>query len=360
MYFFLPAYYFYWSTRNTAGVDMKAMVLEAPNSLALRDVDRPVIGEGEVLVRVTNTGICGTDQSIFYGGIPVDYPRIMGHEAVGEIVEGEGADDIGRGARIIMDPVIYCGRCYQCRAGQSNLCPNGGLVGRDSDGGFADFVTVPAGNVHALPEEIADREAPLIQVLTTCLHAHRMANIFPGEAVVVIGLGVTGQLHIQLAKARGAYPVIGVTRSAWKRELAMELGADLTAPPGDEAMKAVRDATGGRGVDLAIECASRISVLAEAMNMARIGGRVLAYSTYTEKEGKLPFYDWYYKELQIINARAAKSEDYPACIDLVRRGDVRLGPLISHTLPLQQLGDALGILTGGDGSRHMKVILDHG
>lgn len=146
---------------------MKAMVLEAPNSLALRDVDRPVIGEGEVLVRVTNTGICGTDQSIFYGGIPVDYPRIMGHEAVGEIVEGEGPDGIGRGARIIMDPVIYCGRCYQCRAGQSNLCPNGGLVGRDSDGGFADFVTVPAGNVHALPEEIVDREAPLIQVLTT-------------------------------------------------------------------------------------------------------------------------------------------------------------------------------------------------
>lgn len=338
---------------------MKAMVLEAPSSLALRNVDRPVLGESEVLVRVTNSGICGTDQSIFYGGIPVAYPRIMGHEAVGEIVEGEGAGGIGRGARIIVDPVIYCGRCYQCRAGQSNLCPNGGLVGRDSDGGFADFVTVPAGNVHVLPEQIADREAPLIQVLTTCLHAHRMANIFPGEAVVVIGLGVTGQLHIQLAKARGAWPVIGVTRSAWKRELAMELGADLTAPPGDEAMKAVRDATDGRGVDLAIECASRISVLAEAMNMARIGGRVLAYSTYTEKEGKLPFYDWYYKELQIINARAAKSEDYPACIDLVRRGDVRLAPLISHTLPLQQLGDALGILTGGDGSRHMKVILDH-
>jgi 2-desacetyl-2-hydroxyethyl bacteriochlorophyllide A dehydrogenase len=338
---------------------MKAMVLEAPSTLALREVKRPPLRDGNVLVRVTNTGICGTDQSIYYGGIPVSYPLIMGHEAVGEIVEGEGAGGLGPGSRIIVDPVCYCGKCYQCRAGQTNLCPEGGLVGRDLDGGFAEFVTVPAGNVHRLPDEVADGAAPLIQVLTTCLHAHRMAKIFPGEAVVVIGLGVTGQLHVQLAKARGANPVIGITRSEWKRDLAGQLGADITAAPGDDATRAVLDATDGRGADLAIECASRVSVLAQAMNLARIGGRVLAYSTYTEKQGELPFYDWYFKELQIINARAAKSEDYPACIDLVRRGQVRLDPLISHTLPLPRLDEALALLTGGDGGRHMKVILDH-
>ena len=338
---------------------MKAMVLEAPNSLALRDVERPPLEEGSVLVQVRNTGICGTDQSIYYGGIPVNYPLIMGHEAVGEIVEGEAAGGLGRGARVIIDPVCYCGRCYQCRAGQTNLCPNGGLIGRDRDGGFADFAAVPAGNLYGLPDAVSDNAAPLIQVLTTCLHAHRLAKIFPGEAVVVIGLGVTGQLHVQLAKARGAYPVIGITRSAWKRELAEELGADITAAPGEDATRAILDATDGRGADLVIECASRVSVLAQAMTLARIGGRVLAYSTYTEKQGELPFYDWYYKELQIISARAAKSEDYPACIDLVQRGQVRLEPLISHTLPLPKLDEALALLTGGGDARHMKVILDH-
>ncbi len=338
---------------------MKAMVLEAPNSLALRKVARPPLEDGNVLVRVRNTGICGTDQSIYYGGIPVSYPLIMGHEAVGEIVEGEGAGGLALGARVILDPVYFCGRCYQCQAGQTNLCPNGGLVGRDRDGGFAEYVAVPAGNVYGLPVEIPDGAAPLIQVLTTCLHAHRLAKIFPGEAVAVIGLGVTGQLHVQLAKARGAYPVIGITRSEWKRELAAELGADVTAAPGGDATRAIREATGGRGADLVIECASRVSVLAQAMNLARIGGRVLAYSTYTEKQGELPFYDWYFKELQIINARAAKSEDYPACIDLVQRGQVRLEPLISHTLPLPKLDEALALLTGGDSSRHMKIILDH-
>ncbi|MDH3231527.1 MAG: alcohol dehydrogenase catalytic domain-containing protein [Alphaproteobacteria bacterium] len=338
---------------------MKAMVLEAPSSLALREVERPPLGDGNVLVQVRNTGICGTDQSIYYGGIPVSYPLIMGHEAVGEIVEGEGAGGLGPGSRVILDPVYFCGQCYQCRAGQTNLCPNGGLVGRDRDGGFAEFVTVPAGNVFRLPDGVTDGAAPLIQVLTTCLHAHRLAKIFPGEAVAVIGLGVTGQLHVQLAKARGAHPVIGITRSEWKRDLAEELGADVTAPPGAEAARAIRDATDGRGADLVIECASRVKVLAEAMTLARIGGRVLAYSTYTEKQGELPFYDWYFKELQIINARAAKSEDYPACIDLVQRGQVRLDPLISHTLPLAKLDEALALLTGGGGSRHMKVILDH-
>jgi len=338
---------------------MKAMVLEAPNTLSLRKVARPQLHEGDVLVRVRNTGICGTDQSIYYGGIPVSYPLIMGHEAVGEIVGGEAPGGLGPGARVILDPVYFCGRCYQCRAGQTNLCPNGGLVGRDRDGGFAEFVAVPAGNVYRLPDDVADSAAPLIQVLTTCLHAHRLAGIFPGEAVTVIGLGVTGQLHVQLAKARGAHPVIGVTRSEWKRDLARQLGADITAPPGEAAKKAILDATDGRGTDLVIECASRVKVLAEAMSLARIGGRVLAYSTYTEKQGELPFYQWYYKELQIINARAAKSEDYPASIDLVERGQVQLEPLISHTLPLPKLDEALAMLTAGESSRHMKIILDH-
>src|SRR4030095_10806855 len=101
--------------------------------------------------------------------------------------------------------------------------------------------------VFALPDSIDSRTAPLIQVLTTCLHAQRQIDIFPGESVVVFGLGVTGQLHVQLAKARGAYPVIGVTRSADKRALAQQLGADLTIPGGEGAIERVRELTNGRG-----------------------------------------------------------------------------------------------------------------
>ncbi len=337
---------------------MKAMVLTAPNQVALDDVAEPKTADGEIMVRVANTGICGTDLKIFQGGIPVQYPLIMGHETVGEVVAGEGRAGVRPGARVIVDPAYFCGVCYQCQAGQQNICPNGGLIGRDRDGGFADLVTAPVTNVYPLPEGIDDGDAPLIQVLTTCLHAHRLADIFPGEAVVVIGLGVTGQLHVQLAKARGAYPVIGITRSAWKRELAESLGADVTMAPDKATAEQVLQATGGRGADLVIESVGQLPVLAQAIELARVGGRVLPFGIHTAKDGALPFYDLYFKEIQIINARVAKGQDFPACIDLVRRGVVKLAPLISHTLPFAGLDRALDLLTTGR-DRHMKVILDH-
>ncbi len=338
---------------------MKAMVLTAANEVALEDVAAPSADGGEVLVRVANSGICGTDLKIYQGSIEVRHPLIMGHETVGEVVAGRGREGVGPGARVIIDPAYFCGACYQCQAGQQNICPNGGLIGRDRDGGFAELAAAPAANVYPLPDEIDDGEAPLIQVLTTCLHAHRLADIFPGEAVVVVGLGVTGQLHVQLAKARGAHPVIGITRSPWKRELAEELGADLTLAPDAGAVERVREATGGRGADLVIESVGQLPALAQSIELTRVGGRLLPFGIHTAKEGALPFYDLYFKEIQLINARVAKGQDFPACIDLVGRGVVRLAPLISHTLPLGGLGEALDILTTGR-DRHMKVILDHG
>jgi 2-desacetyl-2-hydroxyethyl bacteriochlorophyllide A dehydrogenase len=334
---------------------MKAMVLKGPAALAMEEVARPSVDGGETLVRVTHSGICGTDLKIYQGDIPVRHPLIMGHEAVGMVVEG-GSET---GARVIIDPAYCCGRCFHCRVGQTHLCPEGGLLGRDRDGGFAEYAAAPAGNVFPLPDGIAAAEAPLIQVLTTCLHAHRLAEIFPGEAVVVLGLGVTGQLHVQLAKARGAHPVIGITRSAWKRDLAAKLGADITLSLDEHTRQGVLDATEGRGADLVIESVGRIPVLAHAIELARIGGRLMPFGIYTDEQGALSFYDLYFKELKVIFARAGKGEDFPAAIDLVRRGVVRLGPLVSHSLPLGALDEALGLLNAAN-DRRMKVMLDHG
>lgn len=336
---------------------MKAMVLSAPNELALGEVVRPAIGDGQVLVRVTYSGICGTDYKIYSGAIPVRYPRIMGHEMIGEVVEAGPNANARPGYRAIIDPELYCGACFHCRIGQTHLCPNGMLLGRDANGGFAEYVTAPASHVFPLPESIDNQTAPLIQVLTTCLHAQRQIDIFPGETVAVLGLGVTGQLHVQLAKARGA-TVIGVTRSAEKRELALRLGADLAFPGGKEAIQKVREATDGRGADVVIECTGMLPVLSDAIHMARSGGRLLLFGIITAKQGELPFYDLYFKELALINARVAKSEDYPNSIALVQRGTVRLEPLVSHVMPLGRLKDAIGML-GSDNGQRMKIILEH-
>jgi 2-desacetyl-2-hydroxyethyl bacteriochlorophyllide A dehydrogenase len=336
---------------------MKAMVLRGPRDLGLAEVERPALGHDQVLVRVTHSGVCGTDLHIYEGAIPVRHPLIMGHEMIGEVVDG-GDATLHQGDRVIVDPAIYCGMCLNCRAGQTNLCPNGSLVGRDSNGGFADYLVAPRSHVYPLPDAIDSNVAPLIQVATTCMHGHHLIKIFPGQSVVVVGLGVAGQIHVQLAKAWGAYPVIGITRSAYKRKLANDLGADVTLSSGPEAVRGVMEATGGHGADFVIECTGVPSALADSINMARLGGALLLFGITSATQANLPFYQMYYKELNIVNTRAAKGEDYPPTIDLVARGVLKLKPLVTHVVPLLDLEKAIGMLESDEDQR-MKIILEN-
>lgn len=326
------------------------MVLNAPRAIKLAACEDPVPSGVATLIRVTHSGVCGTDLKIYRGEIPVRYPRIMGHEIAGEI--------IGAGQRVLIDPMIFCGECFHCRAGQSNLCPHGKVMGRDADGGFADSVAVPGGNVHPLPSNIESSVAPLLQVLATCVHAQRLAPFFPGESVVVIGLGVTGQLHAQLARARGARPVIGISRSPFKRNLADSFGVDLTLDPGDDAAAAVRKETSGRGADLVIETTGKSAAFAEAVAMARHGGKILLFGINTDASADLPFYQLYFKELNIINARAAQPQDYVSSITLVERGLIVCEPLITHQFPLERLGEALETAES-DAEDRLKIIMNH-
>jgi 2-desacetyl-2-hydroxyethyl bacteriochlorophyllide A dehydrogenase len=337
---------------------MKAMVLTAPGELAADSVAVPEVQPGEVSVRITHTGLCGTDLKIYTGAIPVPYPLIMGHEMIGEVAGGALPVGFSAGDRVIIDPVLYCGTCYQCRAGQTNLCPNGKLIGRDTDGGFAEYLSVPAGQIFRLPASLDSRVAPLIQVATTCLHAQRQTPLFLGESVAVMGLGVSGQLHVQLAKARGARTVIGISRSGFKNEMARALGADVTMEPGEGTVERVRDATGGRGADVVIEATGVMTALADAVRMARPGGRILMFGISSATEGALPFYDLYFKELTLINGRAAKQEDFTAMIELLEHGLVRLDPLVTHHISLDALESAIRMV-GDTADRRLKIILDH-
>jgi 2-desacetyl-2-hydroxyethyl bacteriochlorophyllide A dehydrogenase len=258
----------------------------------------------------------------------------------------------------LIDPVLYCGTCFDCLAGRTNLCPNGGVIGREVNGGFADYVVAPRSHVYPLPASIDSRTAPLIQVLTTVLHAQRRASVSAGQSVAVLGLGVSGQLHVQLAKARGADPVIGVTRSAWKRSVADQLGADLTVSTGEEAIRAVKGATRGHGADVVIESTGMVKSIAAAIAMVRPGGTVVLFGIYTASEGSLPFYQLYYKEPTVVSARAAMSEDFPESIDLVADGRITLSPLITQVLPLSELAQALDMLES-DAAGRMKIILEN-
>src|SRR5439155_2148595 len=139
----------------------KAVARPSRGRLDVAEVETTAPAAGEVLVRVANSGICGTDLRIFAGAVPVRYPLIMGHEMSGEVVAGDNGGGARKGDRVLVDPVLYCGTCFDCRAGRTNLCPNGGVIGREVNGGFADFVVTPRTHVFPLPASIDHRTAPL-------------------------------------------------------------------------------------------------------------------------------------------------------------------------------------------------------
>lgn len=337
---------------------MRAVVLEADETLRLDDRPPPSVGPEEVLVTMTTSGICGTDLSIYSGNIPVRHPLIMGHEMCGRLAAAPEGFPLNVEARVLIDPSMSCGACFWCSKGETNICPNGALLGRDRDGGFADQIAVPAANVHEVPDVISDRAAPLLQVLAVCIHGQRSAPLEGGGSVLILGLGVSGLLHLQIARSRGADKLIGVTRSASKRALAEQLGADLTLDPADPDLKAkVVELTDGRGPDIVIDCAGKVETLASAIDLVRPGGHVVLFGTITAGQGALPFYSLYLKELTITNPRSAKPDDFPAAIELVASGRVVLESLITNILPLEGLEEAIGMTKN---SATLKVILEHG
>jgi threonine dehydrogenase-like Zn-dependent dehydrogenase len=213
---------------------MLAAVIERPGAVTVRDVPAPRAA-GLALVRVGVAGICGTDRKLAAGVFPVAAPRVLGHEMTGWVeVPGPGGA-VPAGARVVVNPGAFCGLCRECRRDLPHLCASGGLLGRDLDGCFAEYLAVPETLLHPLPAEVTADEAALVQVLSTCVHALPGVTVSPAASAVVTGLGVTGLLHVQLLRAMGVREIVGVTRAAWKRDLALACGASAAVAPGDAA-----------------------------------------------------------------------------------------------------------------------------
>lgn len=331
---------------------MLAAVMEGPGGLLVREVPVPR-AEGLALIRVAQAGVCGTDREIAAGAVPVTAPRVLGHEMTGWVETPAPWGAVPPGTRVAVNPRVFCGACLLCRAGRPNLCPRGGLLGRDLDGGFAEFVAVSEALLHPLPGPVTAAEAALLQVLSTCVHAQDGTPMSPDGSAVVIGLGVTGMLHLQLLRARGVREVVGVTSSAWKRDLALACGASVVVGPADAAA-AVAEATGGQGANLVIECAGTPATLAQAVRLAAPGATVIGFGIVTAAEG-LPTYDAYRKELVLRWPRASLPRDFDTAIRLCAQGRLDLGPLVTGRYPLT---DAAEALTASGLPGHLKVVIE--
>jgi 2-desacetyl-2-hydroxyethyl bacteriochlorophyllide A dehydrogenase len=320
---------------------VRAVRVVAPGSIEVTDVPEPDASDS-VMVRTAQVGICGTDTKILAGKIPVDYPRIMGHEMVGEMVSAPVASPYPTGTRVLIDPGVSCGWCDLCLAGRFNICRNGGLMGRDVDGAFTEYVVVPLNRLIPVPPTVSDKASGMLQVLGTCIHAVKRVTPFPGRVAAVLGLGVAGQLITQLLKLSGM-TVVGITRSEWKRDLAAESGVDhVTAP--DQASALLAEITEDRGPDLVVEAVGTEATLGQAIEMAATGGEVLVYGTITGGDQGLPYYQLYHKELTLHNPRAALIGDYADGVALAADGSLILEPIVTHELDLEEAEKAFELV----------------
>jgi 2-desacetyl-2-hydroxyethyl bacteriochlorophyllide A dehydrogenase len=339
---------------------MRTAVLDAPRRFGIVDRAKPVAGPGEVIVRIAATAVCHTDLAIYTGEHPgVRYPVVMGHESTGVIDSiGDGLTGIKPGQHVIINPIITCGQCDSCLRGAGHLCRNAGLFGREVEGSMGEYVNLAARYVHSLPDRLPLADATLIETLATVRHSQVRLGLKAGESVVVIGQGTTGLLHTRLAVLAGANPVIAVSRTRWKLDMATQMGAhhaiDLSA---EKAVGEVTRLTGGSGADVVIDTAGGASVLMAAIDMLRPGGRLAPYAISHECCPGFTTFPMYYKEISIIGSRALTDADMAPSIDLVASGKIDVSNFVSASYPLDRTPEAFEEYERNPG-KVLRIVID--
>jgi 2-desacetyl-2-hydroxyethyl bacteriochlorophyllide A dehydrogenase len=341
---------------------MRTAVLGAPRKLEIVERRKPEAGPGEVIVRTAATAVCHTDLSIYAGEHPgVKYPVVMGHESTGVIDSlGEGVSGVKPGQNVIINPIIACGHCDQCVRGAGNLCRNAGLFGREVEGSLSQYVKLPSQYIHVLPPRLPLEQATIIETLATVRHAQQRVSVSTGESVVVLGQGTAGLLHTRLAVLTGAVPVIAVSRTRWKLEMAERMGAHHVVQSSvDKAVEEVRRLTGGKGADIVIDAAGGSETLRAAMDMLRPGGRFSAFAVSHETVRGFSTFPLYFGEISIIGSRALTPQDMNPSIQLIASGAVDVSGFITAKYPLTDSAAAFEEYERNP-SRILRIVIDSG
>jgi L-iditol 2-dehydrogenase len=334
---------------------MRAAVLLEWEQLEVQEVPTPEPGHGEVLVRVKACGICGTDLKIVSGGFagtwPPTLPFVLGHEWAGEVVSlGPGAQDadLKPGDRVAAENHAGCGLCRMCRGGRYNLCervrrPGYKLYGHTAQGALAEYAVRPAKVLHKLPDAVGDEAGALVNQGALTVHAVRRTGLDPGSSVAVFGPGLLGQMMAQVARACGSSQVIVVGRGE-RLKLAAEIASAATVDyEACDPVEAIRELTGGHGVDHVYECAGDPGVIPQALAVVRRGGRVALLGLTGGKEIGISPDVLTLNEVDLMGIRSSPNA-YPAMIALLAGGTVDVQPLLTHVYPLERVEEAFTAL----------------
>jgi len=335
-----------------------ALFYEQEKPLSIEEVEKPEIGDTEVLIAVKACGICGSDIHIIHGETPVGKkPIILGHEISGIVEErGSKVDNVKIGDRVCVDSIIFCGMCKNCMSGKDNICKYWRLYGIHTDGGLAEYVKVRDVNCIRLPENVSFEEGAIItDAVATAYHAVKLANIQVGDIVVIYGCGGLGIHAIQLATLSGG-EVIAIDVVDDKLKLARKLGAKYTINAREsDVVEEIFNITDGNGADVAMEFVGRVETIVNTLDSVVRGGKVVlvglcgkdvAYDTRKIVRG----------QLQVMGSYAFTKKDIVDVVNLVSTGKLDLSHSITHRFSLEEINQALKTLEENIGNPIRVVV----
>ncbi|MDP6549493.1 MAG: alcohol dehydrogenase catalytic domain-containing protein [Dehalococcoidia bacterium] len=328
--------------------------------LRVEEMPVPLIGPGELLVRVEASGICGSDVMEWYRIARA--PLVLGHELAGLVAQvGDGVDRYRAGDRVLVTHHVPCNTCYHCLSGNHTVCDTLRQTTFDP-GGFTEYLRVPAINVDRgvcpLPAEVSFEDATFVEPLGCVLRGQQRAALPPGRSVLVLGSGLTGLLHIQLAGALGAGRIVATDTVDYRLEAARRFGAEAVFRASEDVPARLREVNEGRLADLVIVCTGAIPALQQALQSVERGGTVLFFApTEPGATISVSVNDTFFRNnVTLTTSYAAGPADLATALDLIRARRVRVGEMITHRLGLAETG--LGFKLTAEAQSSLKVIVE--
>jgi len=338
---------------------MRVAMYYSNRDVRLEELPVPKIGAGELLLRTRASGICGSDLMEWYRIKKV--PLVLGHEIAAEVAEvGESVEGFSVGDRVFSTHHVPCGSCRYCLAGHQSVCD---LLRTThfEPGGFAEYIRVPKVNVELgtlrLPDSMTFDEGSFIEPMACVVRAQRFAKLAAGQTVLVIGSGISGLLHIQLAKARGAVRVIATDICEYRLNAARQFGADATIHGTEDVPARVKELNSGRLADIVIVCTGAMPAIRQATQSIDRGGTLLFFApTAAGVDVPIPLFEFWRDEINVVTSYAGSGADLTESLALIRDHEVRVADMVTHRLPLAETG--VGFQLTASGSDSLKVIID--
>ena len=340
---------------------MRIGMYYANNDVRVEERPKPEIGQGELLIKVMASGICGTDVVEWYRRDRV--PLVLGHEIAGEVVEvGKGVKGYKKGDRVSASHHVPCGECHYCRMGHETTCDMLRKTSFDP-GGFAEFLRIPAINVgkkgvYLLPREVSFEEGTFVEPLACILRGQRQAGYKKGQTLLVIGSGISGLLHIQLARSRSFGKIIATDINDYRLKMAKKFGADLVINAREDVPERVKEFNDNRGADMVILCTGARPAIEQALTSVGRGGTVLIFAS--TEEGltfSLSINEFFLKnEVALVSSYAANPEEHLQALELIKKKKVNVKDMITHRFGLGDIQKGFKLVA--EAKESIKVIIE--